>query len=50
MLIKTYVWIIAMYGCELGRLEGQREKLEAFGMWFYKRILKINWIDRIKNW
>ena len=45
MLLKTYVWSIAMYGCEIWTIgEAERKRLEAFEMWCYKRMM-----DRITN-
>ena len=39
-----------MYGCETWRVgEAERKRLEAFEMWCYRSMLKINWIDRITN-
>ena len=36
---------------EPGRLESQSEREEAFEMWCYRRMFKINliWVDRITN-
>ena len=42
----TYVWSIAMYGCETWTI-GDEE--EAFEMWCYRRMVNIKWMDRITN-
>ena len=42
----TYVWSIAM---KPGQLEKRRERLEAFEMWCYRRMMNIKWMDRITN-
>ena len=40
-----------MYGCETWTIgEAERKRLEAFEMWFYRRMMNIKWImDRITN-
>ena len=50
MLLKIYVWSIAMYGCETWTIgEVERKRLEAFEMSCYKRMMNIKWMDRITN-
>ena len=40
MLLKTYVWSIAMYGCETCTFgEAEKNRLEAFEM-CYKKLIK----------
>ena len=29
--------------------KGERRKLENFKMWCYRKLLKISWIDKVKN-
>jgi len=51
-LLKTYVWSIALYGCETRTItieEENRRRLESFKMWCYRRMLRISWVDRITN-
>ena len=48
--LKTFVWNVGLYGCEtwtIGKVE--RRKLESFEQWCYRKILKIKWVDRVKN-
>ena len=50
LLLKTYVWSIAMYGCETWTIrEAERKRLEAFEMWCYRRMMNIKWMDKITN-
>ena len=50
MLLKTYLWSIAMYRCETWTIgEAERKRLEAFKMWCYRRMMNIKWMDRITN-
>uniref|UniRef100_A0A8D9A6I6 Craniofacial development protein 2 n=1 Tax=Cacopsylla melanoneura TaxID=428564 RepID=A0A8D9A6I6_9HEMI len=49
-LINTLVWSIALYGCESWTIcDKDKNHLEAFEMWCYRRTLKIIWSDKITN-
>jgi len=49
-LLKTYVWSIALYGCETWTITmEEKRRLEAFEMWCYRRMLMISWMDRVTN-
>ena len=44
MLLKTYIWSIAMFGCETWTIwEAERKRLEAFERWCYRRMMNIKW-------
>ena len=47
---KALVWSVALYGCEswtLRRSDGVM--IAAFEMWVWRRILRINWHDKLLN-
>ena len=46
MHIKAVVFPVVMYGCE-SRTECQR--IDAFELWFWRRLLRIPWIARRSN-
>jgi hypothetical protein len=49
-LLKTYVWSIALYGCETWTITmEEKRRLEAFEMWCYRRMLRISWMDRVTH-
>lgn len=49
-LLQCYIWPIVLYGCEVWTLkEETRRKLEALEMWFYRRMLRISWVQRVTN-
>lgn len=49
-LIKCYVWSVLLYGMEGWTLKiTSMNKIEAFEMWLYRRVLKISWTERITN-
>jgi len=48
--VKCYVWSILLYGAETWTLKvGSMNRLEAFEMWCYRKMLKISWTDKVTN-
>ena len=48
--LKTYIWSTLMYGGESWTLNREmKSKLKAVEMWFYRRMLRISWRDRVTN-
>ena len=48
--LKTYIWSTMLYGAEAWTLTKiLKDKLRAAEMWFYRRMLRITWVDRITN-
>jgi hypothetical protein len=49
-LVKCYIWSIALYGAETWTFRKLDQKdLESFQMWFWRRMEKISWTDRVNN-
>ena len=49
-LLKCYIWSVLTYGCESWTLSKVMEKrLEDTEMWFYKKMLRIFWVQRVTN-
>jgi len=49
-LLKTYVWSVLLYGCESWTFTAEtRKNVEAAEMWFYRRILRVSYMDRVTN-
>jgi hypothetical protein len=49
-LINSCIWSVALYGSETWILgENEDRVINAFEMWWQRRMLKINWTDRITN-
>src|SRR5688572_11833559 len=49
-ILNSYVFSIASYGCESWTWNKKmRQKVDALEMWCYRKILKINFRDRIRN-
>ena len=48
--VMCYVWSILLYGAETWTLKvASMNRLEAFEMWCYRRLLKISWTQRVTN-
>uniref|UniRef100_A0A8D8SHV0 Craniofacial development protein 2 n=1 Tax=Cacopsylla melanoneura TaxID=428564 RepID=A0A8D8SHV0_9HEMI len=49
-LLKCYVFSVLLYGVETWTLtEATTNKLRAFELWLYRRMLRISWIQKITN-
>ena len=49
-LLKSYIWSIALYGCETWTVGKQEKKrIDSFEMWCYRRMLKVKWTDHVRN-
>ena len=49
-VLKCYVWSVLLYGCETWTLKKDCvNRLNAFEMWSYRRMLKIKWTDKVSN-
>ena len=48
--MKAYVLSVLLYGVEGWTLRiSMINKIEAFEMWLYRRMLRIPWVDRVSN-
>jgi len=48
-LVKCYIWSMALYGAETWMLEAaDRNYLESFEMWCWRRMEKIIWTDHVR--
>ena len=49
-LVWCYVFSVLLYGMEAWTLtEATINKVQAFEMWVYRRILRISWMDKVTN-
>lgn len=49
-VLKCYVWSVLLYGCETWTLKASTiNKLEAFELWCYRRMLRISWVTHTTN-
>ena len=49
-MIKCLVWSVLLYGCETWTMNKKEiDKMEACEMWLWRRMLKVNWSERVSN-
>ena len=49
-VLKCYIWSTLLYGCETWTISGDMiKKLEALETWFYRRMLRISWKEKVTN-
>ena len=49
-LVKAMVFSVVMYGCESWTVKkAKRQKLDAFELWCWRRLLRVPWTERRSN-
>ena len=49
-LVKAMFFPVVMYGCESWTIKkGERQKIDAFELWCWRRLLRIPWTARRSN-
>ena len=49
-LLKAVVFPVVMYGCESWTIKkAECQTLDAFGLWCWKRLLRVSWTARRLN-
>ena len=49
-LVKAMVFPVVMYGCESWAVKkAERQKIDAFELWCWRRLLRVPWIARRSN-
>ena len=49
-LVKAMVFPVVMYGCESWTIKkGERQRIDAFELWCWRRLLKVLWTARRSN-
>ena len=49
-LVKAVVFPVVMYGCESWTVKnGDRQRIDAFELWCWRRLLVVPWIARRSN-
>lgn len=49
-MVKCYVWSVLLYGVEAWTLKvATINRIEAFEMWTLRRMLRVPWVDRVRN-
>ena len=49
-LVKAMIFPVAMYGCESWTIKkAERQRIDAFELWCWRRLLRVPWTARISN-
>ena len=49
-LVTPMVFPVVMYGCESWTInKAEHRRMDAFGLWYCRRLLGVPWIERISN-
>ena len=49
-LVKAMVFPVVLYGCESWTVKkAERQRIDAFGLWCWKRLLRVPWTARSSN-
>ena len=49
-LVKAMIFPVVMYGCESWTIkEAERQRIDAFELWCWKRLLRVPWTARRSN-
>ena len=49
-IVKAMVSPVVMYGCESWNIKrAERRRIDAFELWFWRRLLRIPWTARRSN-
>ena len=49
-MVRCYVFPELLYGMESWTItDSLLKRLEAFEMWVYRRLLKISWVEKVRN-
>ena len=49
-LVKAMVFPVVMYGCEGWTIKkAEHQRIDAFGLWCWRRLLRVPWIERRSN-
>ena len=48
-LVKAMVFPVVIYGCELDLNKAKRQRIDAFELWYWRRLLRVPWTARRSN-
>ena len=49
LLVKAMVFPVVMYGCESWTIKKAEHRIDAFELWYCKRLLRVPWTARRSN-
>ena len=49
LLVKVMVFPVVMYGCESSIKRAEHQRIDAFELWCWRRLLRVPWTGRRSN-
>ena len=46
---QSYGFLVVMYGCELDHKEAEHQRIDAFELWCWRRLLRVPWTVKRSN-
>ena len=48
-IVKAMVFLVVMYGCESWMIKAECQRIYAFNLWCWRRLLRVPWTARKSN-
>ena len=48
-IVKAMIFLVVMYGCENWTIKRLCQRIDAFELWCWRRLLRVHWIARRSN-
>ena len=48
-IVNTMVFPVVMYGCELDHKKAKCQRIDAFKLWYWRRLSRVPWMARRSN-
>ena len=49
LIDKAMIFPVVMYGCESWAIKAEGQRIDAFQLWYWRRLLRVPWISRKSN-
>ena len=48
-IVKVMIFPVVMYGCESWTIKAECQRIDAFELWCWRRLLRVPWVARISG-
>ena len=48
-IVTAMIFLVVMYGCQLDHKEGWGWRIDAFGLWWWRKLLRVPWTAKKLN-
>ena len=49
LIDKAMIFPVVMYGCESWAIKAEGQRIDAFQLWYWRRLLSVPWTARRAN-